>query len=114
MFDEPKCAVISTAVAGEKEGEELARQLVDRNLAACVQMIPVRSVYRWKNAVQFDNECLLLAKTALNRVPALQTFIREQHPYELPEIIVTPVTGGLAEYLDWICDETRVAPDSEQ
>jgi periplasmic divalent cation tolerance protein len=114
MRNGPECAVVSTTLGNESEAEELAKEIVERSLAACVQMIPIRSVYRWKGTVESENECLLLAKTSLTRVDALQAFIREKHKYELPEIVVTPVTGGLPEYLEWICDETRPTGNAER
>ena len=75
--------------------------------AACVNILaPCRSVYRWKGAVQHDEEHPLLIKTTAARYPALEAAIRAGHPYELPEIIAVPVERGLPEYLNWVASET--------
>lgn len=83
--------------------ERLASALVDEGLAACVNLIPgILSVYRWQGQVHRDPEVLMLIKTTGERLAALATRIRELHPYELPELIVQPVSAGLPDYLEWI------------
>ncbi len=67
----------------------------------------IRSSYRWKDEVLCEPELLLLVKTAADRAEAAVAAIRAIHPYDLPEIIVLPVVGGLADYLNWIDVETR-------
>jgi periplasmic divalent cation tolerance protein len=87
--------------------EKLARQLIDARLAACVNVLsPCRSVYRWKGAVEDAEEFPMLIKTTRERYAALEAAIRENHPYELPEIIAIPLAGGLPAYLDWVATET--------
>lgn len=87
--------------------ENLARALVDRRLAACVNVLsPCRSVYRWKGKVEDAEEFPVLIKTTRERYAALEAAIRENHPYELPEIIVLPLAGGLPAYLEWVASET--------
>ena len=77
-------------------------------LAACVNILaPCRSVYRWNDAVQHDEEHPMLIKTTAERYPALEQALRGGHPYELPEIIAVPIEYGLAAYLDWVESETR-------
>ena len=89
-------------------GERIANSLLDRNLAACVNILPdLISLYRWEGEVQRDPEVLLLIKTRLGLlrdqlIPAVQ----ELHPYQLPEIIALPIIGGERNYLDWIIQET--------
>lgn len=86
--------------------EELARALVREGLAACVNIQGrVTSVYRWQGREETGQETLLLIKTRAGRYAALESAIRASHPYDLPEIIATPITRGLPEYLAWI-DET--------
>ncbi len=88
--------------------ETLARALVERRAAACVNvMSPCTSVYRWKGAVETAEEHPLFAKTTRDRYELLERVIRELHPYELPEIIAVPLAGGLPAYLQWVETETR-------
>lgn len=85
----------------------LAKTLVDERLAACVNIqAQMTSVYRWEGEQTSGTEHLLLIKTRDERYAALEQRLRELHPYELPEIIATPITKGLAGYLDWIDENT--------
>ncbi len=87
--------------------ERLADALIEKRVAACVNILaPCRSVYRWKGAVQRDEEHPVLIKTTDAQYPALEAAIRAVHPYELPEIIAVPIGRGLPAYLDWIASET--------
>lgn len=88
----------------------LAQALVDRRLAACVNVLAdCTSVYRWKGAVEQATEVPVLIKTRAARFEELEAAIRELHPYELPEIISVPVGRGHDEYLRWVADETTIA-----
>jgi periplasmic divalent cation tolerance protein len=88
----------------------LARALVGRRVAACVNVVPgVRSTYRWKGRVEEAGESLLVIKTAGDRVGALLEAVRGLHPYECPEGIALPVVAGLPDYLRWVRSETRPA-----
>jgi periplasmic divalent cation tolerance protein len=88
--------------------ERLADRLIAEKLAACVNILaPCRSVYRWKGAVQHDEEHPMLIKTTSERYAALERALREGHPYELPEIIAVPIERGLAPYLEWVAAETK-------
>lgn len=83
--------------------KDLAKRLVTSRLAACVNILPgLTSVYEWKGKVESDSELLLLAKTTEARYPALESALRQAHPYELPEIVCVPIVAGLSEYLQWI------------
>jgi periplasmic divalent cation tolerance protein len=96
------CTCPDTEVA-----QRIARALVEQRLAACVNIVPgLRSIYRWKDAVQDEAECLLLIKTRESHIETLIESVRRLHPYELPEVIAVPVVAGLAPYLDWIRDNT--------
>jgi len=89
--------------------EKLARALIEARLAACVNVLsPCRSVYRWKGKVEDAEEFPVLIKTTRARYPALEAAIRENHPYELPEIIAVHLAGGLPAYLEWVAAETSV------
>jgi periplasmic divalent cation tolerance protein len=98
--------VVTTTVERRADAQRLARQIVETRLAACVQCAPIRSVYRWKGRVNTASEYQLAAKTPRTRAAALIKFIRKHHPYELPEILVLPVQGGLPAYLKWVATAT--------
>src|SRR5438034_3117471 len=100
--------LVLTNLPDRAVAERLADTLVANNLAACVNILaPCRSVYRWKGAVQHDEEHPLLIKTTTERYGALEEALRAAHPYELPEIIAVPVERGLPAYLDWVATETK-------
>jgi periplasmic divalent cation tolerance protein len=103
---------VQTAIDDEDKADELAAAIVERKLAACVQRLPIQSVYRWKGEIESSGEFLLMAKTRAALAGRLTDFVRERHPYELPEIVVTPITGGLKAYLEWVAEETREQPES--
>ena len=87
--------------------QALSTALLSERLAACVNRMPgVKSMYRWQNQVERDDEVLLLIKTRADLYPRLEALIKDMHPYELPEIIAVPVSQGSAEYLAWIDSET--------
>ncbi len=100
-------AIIYTTCSSQEEAEALAAGLVEARLAACVQQMPIRSTYRWEGRVVRDEEWLLLIKTTAARYPQVEAWIQEHHSYEIPEILMTPVSQGLAEYLAWVDEETR-------
>jgi periplasmic divalent cation tolerance protein len=86
---------------------EIARQLIARRAAACVQIIPrIRSFYRWEGEVHDDEEALLLVKTVRKRLADIEDILERAHPYEVPEMLVFPASGGLASYLRWVDEET--------
>ncbi len=99
--------VFSTCGAQE-EARRIARELVARRLAACVNILsPVESVYRWKGAVEEASEWLLAIKTRRALFDPLAAAIKELHSYEVPEIVALPLVAGASSYLDWIAAETQ-------
>lgn len=81
----------------------LARSLVEARLAACVNRLDgVTSTYRWEGEIQEDSEVLLLIKTHRERLQAVREHVLAEHPYELPELVAVPISGGAEAYLDWI------------
>jgi len=95
--------VALTTVATAEDGERIARALVERRLAACVNVVPgVVSVYRWKGEVCRDEERLLVVKTRRDRLEALREALVSIHPYELPELVALPVEAGHGPYLAWL------------
>ena len=101
--------LVLTNLPDRAAAERLADLLIAGKFAACVNILaPCRSVYRWKGAVQHDEEHPMLIKTTAERYPALEKALREAHPYELPEIIAVPIERGLPAYLNWVDQETRI------
>ena len=107
--------VAVTTVGTEDEANRLARELVSRRHAACVNIVPVvRSVYRWQGKVCEDSEYLLVIKTAAEEYPAVEVAIRELHSYELPEILAFKVSDGEPGFLDWITEcVSKDVPDDD-
>ena len=100
--------LVLTNLPDRASAERLADALVEQRLAACVNILaPCRSVYRWKDAIQHEEEHPMLIKTTARRYPALEAAIRAGHPYELPEIIAVPVQQGLLQYLAWVEAQTK-------
>jgi periplasmic divalent cation tolerance protein len=92
----------------QEDGARLAALLVERELAACVQILPpVVSIYRWQGAIERANEVLLLIKTTRTAYPRLETTIKENHPYQTPEIVALPVEAGLNDYLNWLAASVK-------
>ena len=100
--------LVSIAAPDGETAARLARRLVEERLAACVQIVdPIRSVYRWQGGVQEEPEALLLAKSSQDRLPRIYELLRREHPYELPELVSVPISGGSPEYLRWIEESLR-------
>jgi periplasmic divalent cation tolerance protein len=97
--------IVLTTSGNESEAKTIARELVERQLAACVNIVPrTQSIYRWEGNVESAEEFLLIIKTMKARTAEVQSLIRELHSYELPEFIVLSIETGTAEYLKWIED----------
>ena len=98
--------VLSTA-GSKEEAQRLARGLVEAKLAACVQLVPIESVYVWDGAVQDDAEVLLLIKTRRSCFAAIREFVEANHSYDTPELICLDIVDGAKGYLDWIGANTK-------
>ena len=95
--------LVFTTLPDAEIAGRLARNLVELRLAACVNVLAAcRSVYRWQDDVQEDGEVPLIIKTTVELYPALETYLRQQHPYALPEIVALEVERGLPDYLNWV------------
>lgn len=102
-----KLLVLTTA-GSEIEAQKIATALVERRLAACVNIVPrVQSVYRWEGRVEQAEEFLLLVKTVKAREEEVRAAIGELHSYDLPECIAVPVESGSTEYLKWLSDSVE-------
>jgi len=100
--------LVITNLPDRESAEKLAVLLVERRLAACVNILaPCASVYRWQGEIQHDEEHPLLIKTVPDRYAELEASIRANHPHELPEIIAVSVVRGLPAYLQWVDAETQ-------
>ncbi|MCU7852254.1 MAG: divalent-cation tolerance protein CutA [Candidatus Thiodiazotropha sp. (ex Monitilora ramsayi)] len=98
----PLLLILSTAPDRETAAQ-LASSLVKQKLAACVNLLPqMTSFYEWDGELQESAEVLLLIKSTKHNYPAVESALRAQHPYELPEILAVPVEQGLQGYLDWV------------
>jgi periplasmic divalent cation tolerance protein len=99
---------VTTAAASRDEAESIAKALVERHLAGCVQILgPTTSVYHWQVKIEQAAEWLCLIKTTSSRYAEVERTIRELHSYECPEIIATPIEVGSDAYLGWLDEQTR-------
>ena len=102
-----KLLVLTTA-GSEAEARKIAQALVERGLAACVNIVPrIQSVYRWEGKIEHAEEYLLLIKTVKAREEQVRAAICELHTYGLPECIAIPIASGSADYLKWLSDSVE-------
>ncbi len=95
--------VIMSTVSGETEGQRIAEELVNRGLAACVNVIPgVTSYYKWHGTTEVSDELVMLIKTRASHYGKVRDVIKELHSYEVPEIVALPIMNGDESYLKWI------------
>jgi len=100
--------VVLTTAGSAEEARKIARALVERRLAACVNIVPkIESIYRWQGKVEEAQEYLLLVKTTENAFLRLSEALNELHSYELPECIAVAVTDGSLPYLKWVDDSVE-------
>ncbi|MCL2211057.1 MAG: divalent-cation tolerance protein CutA [Treponema sp.] len=97
-----KYAMTVTACPNEDIAKKIAGLLLEKKLAACIQLFPINSFYSWKGEICNDNEIILFIKCRQEHYAAIEEIIIANHPYEVPEIIMMPVIGGFSKYLDWI------------
>lgn len=100
--------MVLTTAGSEEEARKIAHALVERKLAACVNVVPrIASIYRWEGKIEESREWLLLIKIAGEKFAAVRDAIRELHSYDLPECIAINIEDGSAEYLRWIADSSK-------
>jgi len=99
---------VLTTVDDEGKAKGIANAILEKRLAACVQVIgPISSSYWWKEKIEHSKEWICLAKARAEDYEQLQSVIKSVHPYEVPEIIATPISFGNPAYLNWVRDETN-------
>jgi periplasmic divalent cation tolerance protein len=98
--------VVLVTCGSAREGRKIARALIERKLAACVNLLPtaIESVYRWKGQIDSAREFLLIVKTIRRRFAAVESEIYRLHSYDVPEIIALPIVSGSRDYLRWIAE----------
>ncbi len=97
-----------------EEARAIGASLVERRLAACVNILPgMLSQYRWEGSVQTDEEAVLIAKTRIELVDALTGHVQEVHSYDCPCVVALPIRGGNPAFLQWIADETAEVAEAE-
>ncbi|MEZ5539003.1 MAG: divalent-cation tolerance protein CutA [Pseudomonadales bacterium] len=101
--DSSFCVVLTTT-SSRAEAEQLAKLLVEQKLAACVQLLPIDSIYTWENTVKQDSEVLMLIKTSKASFVSIEMLIQQHHSYQVPEIIQLPIEQGSSAYLQWLAD----------
>ncbi len=103
-----RALVVLTTLPTSQSAAEIARVLVEEQLAACVNMVPaVRSIYRWQGAISDETETLAIIKTTTDRYDALAARLIVLHPYEVPEVIALTIHDGHAPYLAWLIGSTQ-------
>lgn len=101
-------SIVYVTTPNEESAKKIAKALVDRKLAACVNILPhVLSIYEWEGNVNEDSELLLMIKTTTVNVDQLTKFVRENHPYSVAEVISVKIDNGNPSYLDWVTKSVR-------
>lgn len=99
--------IVLTTTGSQEEARKIAHALVDRRLAACVNIVPhIESVYRWQGKVESASEWLLVIKTQSWFFDRVRDAIKELHSYDLPECVMLEIAEGSQEYLNWIAENT--------
>jgi periplasmic divalent cation tolerance protein len=106
---EKKVRLVLTNCGTLAEAKSLARVLVKKRLAACVNVVPgpIQSIYRWKGKVESAREVLLVIKTTSRRVAQLERELKRLHSYDVPEFLVIAIAGGSQEYLNWLKESVK-------
>jgi len=99
-------SLIITTTPDKESARKIVRLLVDKKLAACGQIFPIESIYFWQGKVCDESEVMLFIKSKTALFDEIKILIKENHSYEVPEIVQIPITNGLPEYLQWIDDCT--------
>lgn len=100
--------IAQTSCPSSDVATKLAHHCIENKLAACVQIIPaVQSIYQWQGKIEQEIESLLVMKTIYGKLPQLEAFILQNHPYDVPEFITLNIQSGSSQYLDWIMQSLK-------
>ena len=100
-------SIVLITVPDENMAEKIAKSLVKKKLAACVNIIDqISAIFAWQSTINTENESMLLIKTTEIAYPSLESAILQQHPYDIPEIIAIPIKRGAEDYLNWVRENT--------
>lgn len=102
-----KYALVYITCGSLKDTQRIAQILVKKKLVACVNYLPVTSVYRWEGKIQNDTEYLLLCKTRRGHFDKIKDEVVKIHPYDIPAITLVPVLDGYDKYLQWVAESTK-------
>lgn len=103
--------LVQTTAPDQELADSIAQQMIEQGLAACVKTLaPCRSTYRWQGVIEHSVEIPVIIITDDARYPALERWLKEAHPYDLPEILSLPCSGGLPAYLAWVGDLSGSTP----
>lgn len=102
MTKDSNYGVVLVTTSSPEEAEAIANILIQEKLAACINIIPLKSLYTWEGKICKDQEYQLLIKTDLSKFSELETTIKNNHSYEVPEIIAIPIIKGSESYLSWL------------
>jgi periplasmic divalent cation tolerance protein len=102
------CCQVTTTLPDQAGAERIAADVIGKHFAACAQVVgPVSTTYRWQGKIERAQEWYCHLKTSVDLLPKLEQRIRELHPYQVPEIIAVPISGGNERYLAWIREEAN-------
>ncbi|MDR0677747.1 MAG: divalent-cation tolerance protein CutA [Holosporaceae bacterium] len=99
--------IVLTTIETKQQAEVLTKKILEKKLAACIQIQKIQSRYWWNGKIERSDEYLLAIKAPANLFAEISNFIKKNHSYETPEIVQIPVTDGSKEYLDWIRETTE-------
>lgn len=102
-----KYSMIIATFPDKEIAKKIAKLLVEQHFAACAQLLPIESIYRWKDEICDESEIMMLIKSKTDMFTKIALAIQELHPYEVPEIIQIPISAGIPDYLNWIEDCTN-------
>jgi periplasmic divalent cation tolerance protein len=110
MTEELPQIFVQVTAADTREAWTIARAVVERKLAACAQVFPIRSCYEWEGQIEESEEVMIFIKTRRDRYEALEACIKELHSYDVPEILALPILAGSHPYLHWIDEVVGASP----